>query len=78
MMATAMTPHPAETPPVELHRITLDVYRKLGRLGLILPPDRVELLDGLLVKKVTAVSDPTARARGFPAELSGPPVLGLT
>jgi Uma2 family endonuclease len=53
MMATAMTPHPAETPPVELHRITLDVYRNMGRLGLILPSDRVELLDGLLVKKMT-------------------------
>jgi Uma2 family endonuclease len=37
----------------ELHRISLDVYRSMGELGLLLPDDRVELLDGLLVKKMT-------------------------
>src|SRR4051794_3860735 len=37
----------------ELHRITLDVYRSMGELGLLSPDDRVELLDGLLVKKMT-------------------------
>src|SRR5258707_4688016 len=37
----------------ELHRISLDVYRSMGELGLLFPDDRVELLDGLLVKKMT-------------------------
>src|SRR3954466_10338304 len=37
----------------ELDRISLDVYRSMGDLGLLLPDDRVELLDGLLVKKMT-------------------------
>jgi hypothetical protein len=37
----------------ELHRISLDVYRSMGDLGLLSPDDRVELLDGLLVKKMT-------------------------
>src|SRR5258708_6538396 len=35
------------------HRISLEVYRAMGDLGLIRPEDRVELLDGLLVKKMT-------------------------
>src|SRR4051794_33553027 len=37
----------------ELHRLTLEVYRSMGELGLLSPDDRVELLDGLLVKKMT-------------------------
>ena len=37
----------------DLHRISLDVYRSMGELGLLFPDDRVELLDGLLVKKMT-------------------------
>src|SRR5262249_9057995 len=43
----------AVTPIGELHRISLDVYHSMGELGLLLPDDRVELLDGLLVKKMT-------------------------
>ena len=46
-MATA-TP---DSPVVELFRITTDRYNRMGELGLIEPSDRVELLDGLLVKK---------------------------
>lgn len=41
---------PAGVAPVELQRISLDVYRKMIDHGLILPTDRVELLDGFLVK----------------------------
>lgn len=36
-----------------LHRITFDVYSKMGQLGLIAKADRVVLIDGLLVKKMT-------------------------
>ena len=43
----------AESPPLRLHRWTLDEYRKLGELGLLDPSDRVVLLDGLLVTKMT-------------------------
>ena len=52
-MSTSAFPSPITPPPVELHRITLDVYREMGQQGLILPAHRVELLDGLLVKKMT-------------------------
>lgn len=45
--------NPTTSPlPGELHRISLDVYRGMGDLGLLFPSDRVELLDGLLVKKM--------------------------
>jgi Uma2 family endonuclease len=37
----------------DLYRISLDVYCSMGELGFLLPDDRVELLDGLLVKKMT-------------------------
>ena len=39
--------------PDDLYRISLDVYRSMGDLGLLFPDDRVELLDGLLVRKMT-------------------------
>jgi Uma2 family endonuclease len=55
MMATAnVTVEPStDIEPDELHRLSLDVYREMGEQGLLLPNDRVELLDGLLVKKMT-------------------------
>jgi Uma2 family endonuclease len=43
----------SESESDQLYRISLDVYRAMGDLGLILPEDRVELLDGLLVKRMT-------------------------
>ncbi len=36
-----------------LFRISLDLYNRMGELGLLSPSDRVELLDGLLVNKMT-------------------------
>jgi Uma2 family endonuclease len=50
-MATAMPSKPAT--PREPHRLTLSTYNRMGELGLLGPRDRVELLDGLLVKKMT-------------------------
>ncbi|HMB03375.1 MAG TPA: hypothetical protein VKP69_06495, partial [Isosphaeraceae bacterium] len=48
-------PTPAELPaaPDRLHRITSDIYHEMGRHGLIRRADRVILLDGFLVKKMT-------------------------
>ena len=43
---------PAGIAPAELQRISLEIYREMIDLGLILPTDRVELLDGFLVKKM--------------------------
>jgi Uma2 family endonuclease len=48
-----------ETVPTEdlaitdLYRMPLDVYRSMGEQGLLGPDDRIELLDGLLVKQMT-------------------------
>ena len=54
VMATA-TELPARTPePADrLFRISIQTYHRMGELGLIAASDRVELLDGLLVRKMT-------------------------
>jgi len=44
---------PAGVAPFELQRISLEIYRQMIDLGLLLPTDRIELLDGFLVKKMT-------------------------
>jgi Uma2 family endonuclease len=36
-----------------LFRIDIETYHRMGEFGLITPSDRVELLDGLLVRKMT-------------------------
>ena len=36
-----------------LHRFTLKQYERMGRLGILTKADRVVLLDGLVVKKIT-------------------------
>jgi len=51
-MATVASPTPA-TLPGNLFRISLDLYHRMGELGLLTPADRVVLLDGVLVKKMT-------------------------
>jgi hypothetical protein len=55
MMATAtiMAQPSTGIEPDDLYRFPLELYRSIGDLGLLLPDDRVELLDGLLVKKMT-------------------------
>ena len=58
-MATATTFPEAEVASVallpvdRLFRITIETYNRMGELGLIARSDRVELLDGLLVKTMT-------------------------
>lgn len=49
----ASPPAPPEGSGGSLFRITLDTYRRMGEAGLITREDRVVLLDGLLVKKMT-------------------------
>jgi hypothetical protein len=44
---------PAGVAPAEVQRTSLETYRKMIDLGLLLPTNRVELLDGFLVKKMT-------------------------
>lgn len=51
-MATVASP-PPPTLPGNLFRMSLDLYHRIGELGLLTPADRVVLLDGLLVKKMT-------------------------
>ena len=51
--ATVAVEPELEIEPGDLYRISLEVYRSMGDLGLLFPEDRVELLDGLLVKKMT-------------------------
>src|SRR5260221_507998 len=55
-MAT-QSPPPAEVTevldPESLYRIPLEVYHAIAEHGLLTPRDKVVLLDGLLVKKMT-------------------------
>ena len=66
---------PTGVMPVELQRISLEVYRQMNGLGLIDPADRVELLDGFLVKKMPGnprhASVTRRLARLFEARLPG-------
>ncbi len=50
-MATATLSQKTSTDP--WYRMSLETYRRMGELGLLQPSDRVELLDGILVKKMT-------------------------
>ncbi len=40
-------------PAGRLYRMPVDIYDRVGDLGLLDPGDRIELIDGLLVKKMT-------------------------
>ncbi len=39
-------------PPFPMHRFTVAQYRQLGELGVLVPEDRVELLEGWIVEKM--------------------------
>src|ERR1700722_12417024 len=51
--ATVAAEPEVDIEPDDLFRLSLDLYNSMGELGLLFPDDRVELLDGLLVKKMT-------------------------
>src|SRR5262249_58498297 len=51
--ATVTTRPTGETPPDGLYRLSLDRYHRMAELDILTPRDRVVLLDGLLVKKMT-------------------------
>ena len=42
-----------DVPPMRVHRFTVDEYEHLGRTGVLTEEDSVELLEGLIVKKMT-------------------------
>jgi Uma2 family endonuclease len=49
-MGASSPPGLIEASDVSLRRLTIHEYHKLGEAGILTPNDRVELLDGLLVK----------------------------
>jgi Uma2 family endonuclease len=51
-MAFAFSLDDPLAPPLPIHRFTVEQYQRLGDLGLITPEDRVELLEGWIVKKM--------------------------
>jgi Uma2 family endonuclease len=42
-----------DVPPLSVRRFTVDEYEQLGRTGVLTEDDSVELLEGLIVKKMT-------------------------
>ena len=51
-MSTAISFESTETPPLPIHRFTVQQYHQLGESGVLTPEDRVELLEGWIVKKM--------------------------
>ena len=43
----------APTPPLRAHRFTVEQYEQMGEIGVLTPNDRVELLEGWIVDKMT-------------------------
>jgi Uma2 family endonuclease len=75
-MATATLPDSWTSEGIDrLFRISISTYNRMGELGLIARSDRVELLDGLLVKKMTkGPRHVTATHRAFKILLARLPV----
>ena len=48
-----VAPEGFDVPPMTVHRFTVDEYEHLGRTGVLTEEDSVELLEGLIVKKMT-------------------------
>jgi hypothetical protein len=44
---------PPAVPPLPVHRFTVDEYHKLGEIGVLTENDRVELISGWIVPKMT-------------------------
>ena len=51
-MSTVISFDSSETPPLPIHRFTVDQYHQLGESGVLTPEDRVELLEGWIVEKM--------------------------
>jgi Uma2 family endonuclease len=51
-MSTAISFDSSTTPPLPIHRFTVEQYHQLGELGVLTPEDRVELLEGWIVEKM--------------------------
>ncbi len=43
----------APAPPLRTHRFTVEEYERLGEIGVLTPKDRVELIEGWIVDKMT-------------------------
>ncbi len=52
-MVTATLPAAPPTPGLRLHRISYETYERMVELGIFGPRDKIVLLDGLLVDKMT-------------------------
>src|ERR687891_620448 len=50
---SSMAPAGFDVPPLSVRRFTVDEYEQLGRTGVLTEDDSVELLEGLIVKKMT-------------------------
>ncbi len=51
-MASAISLDDPLAPPLPIHRFTVEQYQRLGDLGILTPDDRVELLEGWIVRKM--------------------------
>ena len=51
-MASAISLDDPLAPPLPIHRFTVEQYHRLGDLGLLTPEDRVELLEGWIIRKM--------------------------
>ena len=63
-MSNAISFDSTVPPPLPFHRFTVQQYHRLGELGLLTAEDRVELLEGWIVKKINQKP-----AHGFVARL---------
>lgn len=51
-MTFALSVEEPLAPPLPFHRFTVEQYHRLGELGILTPEDRVELLEGWIVRKM--------------------------
>lgn len=52
IMATGSVSATEQLSPFPVHRFTVEEYRRLGEVGFLTPEDRVELLEGWIVRKM--------------------------